>query len=203
MKNIIFDLGGVVVNLAPERTVDSFRKMIPNFTDAQFCGKPDQLRFYSDYETGAIGTPEFYRQFCEHYQTQLSFQSFQDSWNEMFLVLPQERVDLIVRLRSEGKRVFLLSNINPVHAEVMDGVYQSLELPGTFRGHFERAYYSFEMGLRKPDPRIFERVLSENRLVASETLFIDDSLQHVNSAKTLGIQTIHLLKGQTIDTLSL
>ena len=200
---IIFDLGGVVVNLSIERTIESFRRKIAGFTDTQFVGKPDQHSFFNRYETGESSTQTFYQDFLEHYQTDLPFDSFRDSWNEMILDLPPERIDLIQSLRSLGKRVFLLSNINELHAEEMERVYQSLELPDDFRAHFERAYYSFEMGLRKPDSRIFERVLEENNLLASETLFIDDSLQHVESAKLLGLQTIHLLKPKSIDTLGL
>ena len=99
--------------------------------------------------------------------------------------------------------MFLLSNINELHAEDVERVYGGLGLGSHFRSHFDRAYYSYEMGLRKPDPQIFEQVLLENSLKASETLFIDDSLQHVESARRLGLQTIHLLKPETIDKLSL
>jgi epoxide hydrolase-like predicted phosphatase len=200
---IIFDLGGVVVNLDVSRTLQSFQEKIPGFSSERFNGSPDQLRLYSRYETGATTSEQFYQEFLTHYQTDIPFQSFRESWNEMILDLPPERMDLLNTLRDDGRKIYLLSNINPLHAEEMQRVFQCLDLPGTFKGHFDRVYYSYEMGLRKPDPAIFTRVLVENDLTAENTLFIDDSLQHVESAKRLGLQTIHLLKPRSIDTLSL
>jgi epoxide hydrolase-like predicted phosphatase len=200
---VIFDLGGVVINLAIEKTIQSFREKIPGFTNAQFIGKPDQHEIFNRYETGVTSTEQFYQEFQDHYRCKIGFESFRTSWNAMILDLPCERIEFLETLKSEGIRIFLLSNINLLHAAHVETVYDDLGMGGAFRALFERTYYSFEMGLRKPDPRIFERVLSENGLNKVDTLFIDDTLQHVEAARRLGIETIHLLKPQTIDKLSL
>jgi epoxide hydrolase-like predicted phosphatase len=200
---IIFDFGGVILNIDFQKSIDSFKHKIPGFQDRDYNGKPNQNEIFSRYEVGATDTDTFYEEFLEHYQTSLSFESFAESWNAMLLNLPGERMERIDSLRKRGTRVFLLSNINALHAERAEQIYEDLRMGGSFRQHFERGYYSFEMGLRKPDPRIFLRVLEENNLNASETLFIDDGEQHIESAKKLGIQTIHLFNMESIDKLSL
>ena len=202
-SSIIFDLGGVILNIDFQKSIDSFKQKIPGFDDHDYNGKPNQNEIFSRYEVGATDTDTFYQEFLEHYQTNLSFESFCESWNAMLLDMPRARVELLDSLRKRGTRVFLLSNINALHAERTEEIYENLGMSGRFRQHFERGYYSFEMGLRKPDAQIFLQVLAENALQASETLFIDDGAQHVASADKLGLQTIHLFNRESIDKLSL
>jgi FMN phosphatase YigB (HAD superfamily) len=200
---IIFDFGGVILNIDFQKSIDSFKQKIPAFDDHDYNGKPNQNEIFSRYEVGATDTDTFYQEFLEHYQTSLSFESFAESWNAMLLDLPKERMEFIDSLRKRGTRLFLLSNINALHAERAEQIYEDLRMEGSFRQHFERGYYSFEMGLRKPNPEIFWRVLEENSLDADKTLFIDDGAQHIEGAKKVGLQTIHLFNRGSIDKLSL
>ena len=123
---------------------------------------------------------------------------FCESWNAMALDLPMARIGLIDRLRQSGKRVFLLSNINAIHEELVEERYQELGRAGRFDDCFDGLYYSHRIGLRKPDREVFERVIGEQGLVPSRTIFIDDTLQHVEGARTVGLHAYHLCAPTTV-----
>ena len=97
-------------------------------------------------------------------------------------------------------RIFLLSNSNKIHFDKYNTDLQQEYKINEFDEIFEKAYFSFNMGMIKPNKDIFQFVLSQNNLKANETLFIDDSIQHINTAKELGLHTFHL---ENIDVVSL
>lgn len=189
MKNIIFDLGGVILNLDYQETVRAFKKKIPDLDDSTFYGKEHQLDFFSLYEIGKITTNDFLNRFNSHYQSQFSLEEFKKAWNAMLFDIPESRLNLIKSLKS--KRLFLLSNINEIHEEAV----------GDLTPYFERVYFSHRIGLRKPNPEIFKLVLKENNLDIHDTLFIDDSEQHIRGAQSIGLKSIHLKKPLTIEDL--
>lgn len=191
-KNIIFDLGGVVLNLNYSLTVQAFKKFIPDLDEDFFLGKEKQLKFFSDYEIGLISTQEFKKQFEKHYSIHLTDEDFQYCWNAMILNFPLGRVELIRKLRDEGKQIFLLSNINDLHERKVDEKFAELNLPYQLKDLFHQVYYSHKISLRKPHTEIFSFVLEQNKLSSSDTLFVDDSFQHIVGAKKLGLETIHL-----------
>lgn len=191
MKNIIFDLGGVILNLDYNETVKAFQKIIPHLDESTFYGKEKQLEFFSLYEVGKIDTQEFFKRFKAHYQSEVSLEDFKDAWNAMLFDIPESRFKLLKDLKASGKRIFLLSNINEIHEEAV----------GDLTAYFEKVYYSHRIGLRKPNPEIFQFVLNQNNLPLQDTLFIDDSEQHVRGASSIGLKAIHLKKPLTIEDL--
>jgi glucose-1-phosphatase len=121
-----------------------------------------------------------------------------DAWNAMLLHFPIRRLQILQQLRNYYD-LYLLSNTNEIHeAAFNDILSREHGMPG-LGVFFDRVYLSHRVGLRKPMPEIFEKVLHDNNLNATETLFIDDSPQHIEGAKKLGIQTIYLEKGMTIE----
>lgn len=200
--NIIFDLGGVILNLNYDQTVTEFQKYIPNFDVETFLGKVKQLSFYSDYEVGKISTEQFKKSFEEHYQVRFQDSEFRDCWNAMLFDFPVERLNLLKRLKSE-KKTFLLSNINGMHEIAVDEKYSTLKYEVEFRSLFDKVYYSHHVGLRKPDTKVFELVIDENNLSRERTLFIDDSVQHIVGARKVGIDAFHLQKSQKLEDLEL
>ena len=117
----------------------------------------------------------------------------------MLLNLPKERIECIKRLKNKY-RIFLLSNTNNIHItslkkEIGNNNWLS------FINLFEKTYLSYEIGFRKPSKDIFRLVLKENKLKAEEVLFIDDSYQHIKSAKELQITTHHLKDSENINLL--
>ncbi len=192
IDTIIFDLGGVVVNLDYNLTVIEFQKHIPNLDPSVFYGKEKQLEFFSKYEIGKISTDDFIRQFNIYYKQEIGLTEFKRCWNAMVLDLPITRIELIKSLQSKNKKVMLLSNINDLHADVIEDRFKSIGGIGRFYDLFDKTYYSHELGLRKPNQDIFKHVINSNSLAPEKTLFIDDSGHHVIGAKNLGINAVHL-----------
>lgn len=202
-ENIIFDLGGVILNLDYEQTVIEFKKLVPQLDPTVFYGKEEQLPFYSDYEMGKITTIDFVRKFNAHHHINLGIEIFTSCWNAMILDFPIQRIELIRNLRFHGKKIYLLSNINELHEQAVEKSFQRLNLEIKFLGLFDNYYYSHKIRLRKPTSEIFSLLLNENSIAAGKTLFIDDSLHHVLGARTLGIDSIHLEKPVSIENLNI
>lgn len=197
---LIFDLGGVILNLDYNLTVIEFEKYIQNLDRNVFFGKKDQLPFFSSYEIGEITTEEFIKQFNDYYNKEFSYLDFKMSWNAMILNLPKERIDLISNLRKKGKKVLLLSNINHLHEIAVEERFSDISNSVGFLSLFDKGYYSHHIGLRKPTAEIFDYVVKDQNLNPKKTLFIDDSLHHVVGAKNVGINAIHLVNGQPLET---
>lgn len=195
IKNIIFDLGGVIINLDPQETIEAFKALFKDGYEIM------EKELYSNkllerLETGEITTNEFIAFFQSHQPT-LSSENIIKAWNSMLLDIPHERI-LMIRNLARKYRVFLLSNTNQIHLEYINN-YVSNEFGFTSMSHpFEKTYYSHQMGLRKPNSEIFETILRDKNLLPLETLFIDDSEQHIVAAKQLNLETHHLLESETI-----
>lgn len=199
-ENIIFDLGGVILNLDYNKTVEEYRNHIKNLDETVFFGKETQLPFFSDYEIGSISTKDFIHRFNEYYKLKISFEEFCRCWNAMIFDFPIERILLLDRLRKTGKKIFLLSNINELHEFAVEDSFGKLGLGTRFFDYFHNVYYSHRVGLRKPTLEIFEHVIKDNGIEKNETIFIDDSLHHVIGSRNFGIEAIHLEKPSTIET---
>lgn len=195
---IIFDLGGVIINLDTDGCLSRFEKRIPSLRREEFNGKAAQHAIFSDFEMGKLSAGEVVSAINETFQADLSLSEFTDLWNSMILDFPRARIELLRTLRESGKRLFLLSNINEIHEKEAAKRYEELKGLPPFFDHFEKVYYSHHLGLRKPDPKIFTLILKEQGLDPARTLFIDDTLMHVESSRKLGVQGFHLLPGSTI-----
>ena len=202
-KNMIFDLGGVLLNLDFNQTLKAFKKRIPHLNEDFFLGKEKQLDFYSDYEMGKVTTSAFIDSFRNFYQISISESEFEDCWNAMIMDFPLERILLLKKLKLADKRIYLLSNINELHEVAVARSFAKLGTGVDFFSLFDRVYYSHRVGLRKPDTDIFNLVISDNHLNLSETVFIDDSLQHVLGARKCGLSGIHLERPSTLEGLPL
>jgi FMN phosphatase YigB (HAD superfamily) len=190
IKNIVFDLGGVILDIDYNLTVKAFEDLgIPNFKEQY--SKMSQSNLFDNIETGKISPVEFRDLIREVAQKTISDAEIDTAWNALILHLPQYRIEILKNLQV-NYRLFLLSNTNKIHYDDYSEVIKRENGIEGLEPLFEKTYLSHEMGLRKPDPEIFQVVLNENNLVPKETLFIDDSPQHIASAKTLGIVAYHL-----------
>jgi FMN phosphatase YigB (HAD superfamily) len=189
-KNIIFDFGGVIINIDYNLSAAAFKDMgLSNFDE--FFSKAKQKQLFDLYEKGLITSHEFRTELRSAFNIKPSNEAINKAWNAMLLDLPQERLDLLKKLKSTH-RTFLLSNTNEIHIEtIYDMLANKMGVPDLSE-YFEKIYFSYQMKMRKPDTEIFHHVLKENSLKASETLFIDDSPQHLEGAKKLGIHTYYL-----------
>ncbi|MDR0661566.1 MAG: HAD-IA family hydrolase [Prevotellaceae bacterium] len=118
----------------------------------------------------------------------------------MILDIPSYRLDTLKHLKPRF-RTFLLSNTNDLHIAYFHNRLKAEHGINDLSNHFEEVYYSYQIHLRKPDKEIFEYVLQKNKLRVNRTLFIDDTIRHIESAKSLGIQTLHVDSSCTLDKL--
>jgi putative hydrolase of the HAD superfamily len=158
------------------------------------------LGLFDAFDKGILSPNEFRKALRQHLPSPVSDAEIDAAWNTMLLDLPTERLDLLAELRQQYQ-LLLLSNTNEIHVTAFSAYLQQAHGFSDFSSHFDKWYYSCRMGMRKPDAVIFQHVLTENKLVAAETLFIDDSLQHVEGAVQVGIESIWLEKGRTIHDL--
>lgn len=189
IENIILDLGGVIINLNQELTAKAFQQLFPTNHNL-ILEDSKALQLFENYETNQVSTAEFL-QFFKTFNPFINENQIIAAWNKMLLDIPFERIDLIKKL-SKIYNVFLLSNTNELHYQTIEKQYQNISKEGVFESLFKKAYLSYRIGLRKPNQEIFENLLFDAHLKPENTLFIDDSLEHINAASTLGIRTYHL-----------
>lgn len=197
IKNIIFDYGNVIFNINFARVQDAWKKLGINNAD-DFYGHRHQDPVFNLLERGEI-SPEGFRDRIREVtdKPNLTDEQIDDAWNAIFVGIPQGNHELLLKLKDKY-RTFLLSNINAIHYDYVHQYLKDEFGMDNNDGLFEKTYYSHLTGKRKPEPEIFEQVLNENDLNPAETLFIDDSPQHLETAKKLGIQTFLMTAPDTI-----
>ena len=197
IRNIIFDLGGVIININYSLATEELRKYSTAPNPIAFSQK-EQSALFDLYEKGEITSEEFRKMLREAYKIEATDQQIDDAWNAMLLDIPEERIHLLQALGSKY-RLFLLSNTNAIHMQRFNQmVSESFSIP-SLDSLFEQTYYSHLIGMRKPDQIVFETILRQNGLKKEETLFIDDSIQHIESARKTCIKTLHLTPPLTIN----
>lgn len=188
IKNIIFDLGGVIINLNQQLTVNAFKILFKDQFEVLYQDL-EKNNWLNRFEIGEFSEKEFFN-FFKKYKN-VSDTVLQNAWNAMLLDIPNARLELIKHY-SKKYNVYLLSNTNIAHYSYIDN-YVSRNFNGLkFNILFKQVYLSHEIGFRKPSKSIFEYVLSDSGINPNETLFIDDTIDHIKTAKTLGIQTKYL-----------
>ena len=196
IKNIVFDLGGVIIDidvpitfenfaLASQKTMDEVKQHFIN----------NQL--FERHETGDLSDEAFRNEIIRFLNIPENYQQIDHVWNTLLLEIPAERIMLIQEL-SKKYRVFLLSNTNHIHFVEVENILQRATGIKSFEDLFEKVYLSYQIGMRKPHAPIYEHVLLDSKLIPTETLFIDDNSDNILGASALGIQTIHIQLPNTI-----
>lgn len=198
IKNIIFDLGGVIINIDYNKTLDAFRKLGVTGIEAVYNqSKQDSL--FDDFDTGKVKAAEFRERLTDKFDLRISDQEFDQAWNAMLLDLPMSRLEFVKSLREKNYKTYLFSNINEIHYPEVFDICNKENGIDNFDEYFDMQYYSHIFGQRKPNPQAFIAILNENGLLAEETLFIDDSIQHVLGARDSGLHAIHLTGEKTLE----
>jgi HAD superfamily hydrolase (TIGR01509 family) len=197
IKNIIFDLGGVIINIDYAKSTDALRAFTDPSIQVDFSQKA-QSELFDLYEKGDISSAEFRDGLRKEYGITASDEQIDQAWNTMLLDIPAERIELLRQL-SRQYRLFLLSNTNAIHMLAFNKIVEDAHGMPSLDGLFEKAYYSHLVRKRKPGGEVFEHILAENGLKREETLFIDDSIQHIEGARQVGLQALHLAPPLTIN----
>lgn len=196
-KNIIFDFGGVLIDVDYHKTINAFKALgMDNFE--QLYSQADQEHLFDNYETGKISSQYFINQLIGKLGGTITANKIVSAWNEMLGDIHIQNILAVQRLKEIGYNVYLLSNTNDIHIQVALDRWNKLSV---IKAHdlFNKIYLSQEIGMRKPNREIFEYVLRDISAQPEDVLFIDDSIQHIESASQLGMNT-HLLTN--IDDLS-
>lgn len=184
---IIFDFGDIFINLDKPATISGLQKLEMKEWNNEF----EQLNL--SFEVGAISPEDFIGGF----QKQLPNASKEDilkAWNAVLADFPFYRLEFLQEL-SKKYRLFLLSNTDSIHINTFEEK-SGVSFYKDFYDCFEKVYFSFDIGMRKPDPKIYQFVLEQNNLVAENTLFIDDKTENTDSAAALGIKVWNLQVGK-------
>ncbi|MDD2278054.1 MAG: HAD family phosphatase [Bacteroidales bacterium] len=190
IKNIIFDLGGVIINIDYHLTINAFKALgLQNF-DTIF-NQAKQIGVFDLLDKGLIAPQEFRNEVRRITSSNLTDEQIDKAWNAMLLDFPPSRLELLRKVKSDYN-TFLLSNTNAIHFEAYNQILHRTFGVKNLSVFFDREYYSHLIHMRKPDANAFELILNENNLKPEETLFIDDTMQHVEGAKKIGILAHHL-----------
>lgn len=197
-ENIIFDLGGVLLNIDYDLTAQAFKDLgFHTFDD--YYSQRKQTALFDDFETGRITSEEFVADLAQQ-APQAHKNNLVEAWNAMLLDLPKHRVELLTNLKKDF-RIFLLSNTNQVHEDAFVKIVEDAYGTNVLNDAFEVVHLSHKIGFRKPNQDCFDYVLDSAGLKAENTVFIDDSIQHVKGADQAKIKAYHLEKGRDVISL--
>lgn len=196
IKNIIFDLGGVIINLDTTKTIAEFNKLSYMPFEAIYT-QAGQNSLFDDFDKGHVSTEDFFDELRKELRYTGPDIDLLKAWNAMLLDVPEKRLDTLVTMK-QNYNTFLLSNTCEPHIAAFEHDLYLKHGVKNFNDYFDEVYYSCRMGMRKPNKEIFEFVLETNNLKPEETVFIDDSIQHVKGAGECGISAFLLPKGDEI-----
>jgi len=194
VRNIIFDLGGVILNLDNRLTEAAFTALgVKGFRE--YFGHGHAASFFKEYELGRISDRVFIDSIREQTGITVDDEAIISAWNALLLDFPLERIQLLKEL-GKKYRIFLFSNTNALHLSALQRTYAAaFGEEARLDVLFEKAYYSHVLGMRKPDKESFEYILRENGLQGTETLFVDDAVVNVEGAEEAGLRGLYLRPG--------
>lgn len=197
IKNIIFDLGGVIIDVDPNRSFQALQAFAASRdSDADLFS--ESVSLFLDYEKGMISSDAFRKGIRALAKNDnLLDQQIDEAWNSMLLDIPLDRIDILKKLKKKY-RLYVLSNTNDIHVPAFNGIVTKVCGELDIACFFDKVYFSHELQMRKPEPAIYEHVLKENSLKPEETLFIDDRYENIKAAEALGIKTFHVAKERGI-----
>ncbi|WPP51276.1 HAD family hydrolase [Catalinimonas niigatensis] len=197
IENIIFDLGGVIIDIDPQR---AFKALAALYQGKQSSEQllSENVQLFLDYEKGFISDTEFregIRKLTDN--PSIKDEEIDAAWNSMLLHIPVERLQTLEKLKSQYK-IFVLSNTNAIHVSAFNKIIEQNSGKADINHFFDKVYYSHELKLRKPEPEIYQHVIDDHNLNVGSTLFVDDRLENIEAAAAVGLQTFHVQLDQGI-----
>ena len=190
IKAIVFDIGNVLIDIDYEKTIRSFQTLATiNFHSIVSYHK--QIDIFNQFEKGKVSTAQFVSTLRQYLRPDVTDSQIITAWNTMLVHYPEQKIRILQSL-SEKFQLYALSNINELHIAEMNANVNRLFGLQAFSDLFNKAYYSNEVGWRKPEPELYQLVLNEINVLPEQILFIDDKLENLIPTQQLGIQTHHL-----------
>ena len=199
IKNIIFDLGGVILDIDENIVYKELEKM--GINTLELARSKEFMDIMSKFDTGIYTAPTFRKKTKTLLGLEkMTDQKFDAIWNSMLLDIPRERIEAIEKVKKHYK-IFLMSNSNVIPYDLYVRDLQLRFGYHEFDELFNKSYFSFAEHLEKPDPRFFELILDHEGLLPEETLFIDDTASNIRAAQSLGIHTYHISREELVRNL--
>lgn len=187
INTIIFDFGDIFVNLEKQATIEEFKKL-------GLDGPNEELLVMNDlFERGKMSEQQFIDGF-KKFIPEADVHQIRHAWNSVIGEFPLYRLEFLQMLSSKY-RLFLLTNTDAIHISRFEHMV-GVSFFSDFYQCFEKVYYSFEMGMRKPESEIFNHILKKHDLSPKRTLFVDDKKENTDAAAALGIQVWNLKVGE-------
>ncbi len=190
VKNILFDLGQVLIDLDVSKTEKAFKKLLPS-ANSNFFSFYQQTSFFNAFETGSLSEDAFRDTIKKVSHKNLSRKCIDKAWNTMLVDFPIKKINFLKQLREQKYKLYVLSNTNSIHIRYINEVLLSSN-EQMVEDFFNEVFYSYKIGFRKPDKKAYTYVLKHAKINAEETLFIDDRIENIKAAKNLYFQTWHL-----------
>lgn len=187
IEYIIFDLGGVIINLDMPATLHAFQQLAKKYGREDFVVNFSHPLFTS-FEIGAISPEEFRHALRSFIHPAVLDEEIDSAWNAMLLDIPSERLVMLQHFKNHYQ-TYLLSNTNTIHFQAFHKILCDTHGYDSIDVFFHRSYFSHQIGKRKPEAEAFKHVLDKNGLSATHTLLIDDTPANIETARSLGMQT--------------
>lgn len=192
IKNLILDFGGVIYQISHQKQMEYFKGLgIENFE--YLYSQAIQNPLFEEFETGDVTKDVFRKELIKMLPDNISADKIDHAWNSILVGFSDDAVLLLKKLKNKYN-LFLLSNTNVIHYNIYMPEFNQ-KYGHDFEGLFNKAYWSFMVGLRKPGHEIFNYVLKDADLFSGDCLFIDDSIQNTEAANKCGIKSIWLKPG--------
>jgi putative hydrolase of the HAD superfamily len=189
-KTLIFDLGDVIIDIDYMVTVGEFQKLA-KIDFSQLVSYSKQHHLFDKFETGHITPQQFRNELKQYLKDDTTDEAIDMAWNSILIHYPEKKIALLQQLKSKY-RTLALSNINELHVAAIDLAARSKFGLDNFESLFHKAYYSNQVGHRKPEKEIFELVINAENINPADTFFVDDKAENVEAAKSLGLQAYQL-----------
>lgn len=192
IRNLIFDLGNVILNIDTKLSEKAFAQYgMTNFSELYTLAAQNEL--FDRLEVGSITEKEFYDEFRRVTGCKLPDKTLEECWDALIMDFPTARIEMLKRLKQEGKyRTFILSNTNIIHYRFYTALLKRVHGVDGLESLVEQAYFSHEIGLKKPNRDIFDYVVEHSHIKPEESIFIDDNEANIKAANALGFNTIFL-----------
>ena len=194
IRNIVFDLGGVIMTICQEEAIKRFKYIgLKNVED--YLNPYTQTDIFGDIEEGKISAEQFREKLSELIGKEVTYEECKFAWLGYRQDVPLRNLDILRKLKAQGYKLILLSNTNPFMMSwglsgEFDGNGNSLE------SYFDSLYLSYKLGVMKPNKKIFQYIIDNEKIQPGESLFIDDGERNINAARLLGFKTLCPINGE-------
>ena len=185
IQNVIFDLGGVIIDLDTSATFRAFGDLFN--ADKNQIETFSKEPFFEDYEVGKIDDPTFRAHIRESFEFTGSDELIDSAWNAMLGKIDKDKIELIEKM-SDDYRLFVMSNTNDIHIRFFNRLFEHVSGGRAYASFFTEVYLSQEIGERKPNPGAWQVILNDHQLAPETCLFIDDKQENIEASEKLGIQ---------------